>query len=156
MEKQKKCPKCQQNKSVDQFGKNRVSTDGFTCYCKKCNKEKIAEKRRSFDDIKKNIPVDLHKQLKILHNNWEKNGFPPHLKPVLTMGKLLPKIDSKPKRRGRSVEIFHMREDGELQRIGVNDSIKGAIDIYGTTYQKIKYSSESGMAVDGKFFKINF
>ena len=34
----KPCPKCQKIKSIDNFGSNRATPDGYSCWCKNCKR----------------------------------------------------------------------------------------------------------------------
>lgn len=36
----KRCSGCRQTKSTDEFGRNKRTLDGFSCYCKECVREK--------------------------------------------------------------------------------------------------------------------
>ena len=59
----KKCSKCQEYKSLDEFHKDKSSKDGHFCYCKVC-KHNIAK-----------IYYDLHTEAVIERSyNWRKNN----------------------------------------------------------------------------------
>jgi len=61
--KQKKCSKCKNMKNVNEFYKNRSTTDGLNCYCKKCIAEdrKVKKDTDSVDEIKKDVKIEKTK-----------------------------------------------------------------------------------------------
>ena len=57
----KTCPKCQENKPIEDFGLNRYATDGRQSWCRQCDAEHKRERR--FNAPAKNKEL-YHKQLK--------------------------------------------------------------------------------------------
>lgn len=41
----KYCPKCETDKPITEFWKNKTTTDGFQCWCKDCWKKTTADRR---------------------------------------------------------------------------------------------------------------
>lgn len=48
----KECTLCKENKSKDNFYKNKKSNDGYHSYCKDCFKEYIKEYRKQIKEDK--------------------------------------------------------------------------------------------------------
>ena len=48
---EKQCPRCQKIKSIDKFGINAASPDGYSCWCKKCkcDSQKSYRRRRTVE-----------------------------------------------------------------------------------------------------------
>lgn len=46
-EETKHCPKCDQDKPLDTFGKNRSRPDGLQAWCKLCSKKNQRERRKT-------------------------------------------------------------------------------------------------------------
>lgn len=44
----KKCSKCQKEKPITEFGKNKAYSDGFDCYCKNCRYSYSKTKKSCF------------------------------------------------------------------------------------------------------------
>lgn len=67
--KQRKCSKCQESKSVSDFGLNRHSTDGYQSWCKQCDATHKREKRH-------NAPMKAqHDYQKQLRRNERNRAF---------------------------------------------------------------------------------
>jgi hypothetical protein len=49
----KKCPRCQKEKPLDSFHKDKTKVSGYYCYCKLCKKEKDAQSY-SYSEQEKN------------------------------------------------------------------------------------------------------
>jgi len=49
----KKCSKCQINKSVEEFSKDRSKNDGFTSACRECNNNREKKRRENGGDFTK-------------------------------------------------------------------------------------------------------
>ncbi len=84
----KKCPKCNIEKELDQFHKNKNTKDGFYCYCKECvkqfqfeNKEKIKKRRQEYYQTilkplrEKNPEIYLLKSINDRCNNLNTPGY---------------------------------------------------------------------------------
>ena len=54
----KKCARCNEEKSKDEFGKDKVRTDGLSCYCKPCKSAKTKEYGKKFREEKENSEQD--------------------------------------------------------------------------------------------------
>lgn len=50
----KKCAKCKEEKSKDEFGKDKNRTDGLSCYCKPCKSAKTKEYGKKIREEKEN------------------------------------------------------------------------------------------------------
>jgi hypothetical protein len=46
----KRCPKCGNSKSLDQFSQDRHSADGLSCYCRDCRREHPRRYRQEYPD----------------------------------------------------------------------------------------------------------
>lgn len=69
----KKCPHCQQTQPLEQFGKNKTTKDGLSCWCKSCQKKSdkkyykqnqkqiLTKKKRYYTDNKAEI-LDYKRQ----------------------------------------------------------------------------------------------
>ena len=61
----KKCPKCEEEKSIDNFSKDRRSKSGLTYFCKECNNKKAKEYRKANKEvikIKRKNYIELNKE----------------------------------------------------------------------------------------------
>lgn len=78
----KKCPKCGQELSLDNFYKNKSQPDGYQVYCKKCHDEIVikSKERNKFDNLKKVYskpelaqftPRELMTELKARGYRWD-------------------------------------------------------------------------------------
>ncbi|MGB0881445.1 MAG: hypothetical protein ACPGSO_00720 [Vicingaceae bacterium] len=142
----KKCKCCGKIKNIDEFHKNKYSSDGLTSYCKGCNKFKSFKQRRSYRFISIKIGID-NKELKYYYNLWKDSGFRKDLKPVLRNGVL--DISGK-----RSLEVIAIYEDGSKKEFR---SINQAYKETGISPGFIKFSCENLKKPDkrkGLFFQL--
>jgi len=65
----KRCPRCQQTKSIEEFYKNRSMKDGCQSYCKLCRREY----RYGHPEYQKKYQQSHRKTVVIYSRRWQKN-----------------------------------------------------------------------------------
>lgn len=114
----KKCAKCQEEKSKDDFGKDKNRTDGLSCYCKPCKSAKTKEYGRKIREKKENsetiIPSEIQEkkctkceELLPLENFHAKTGSKDEKQPICKKCVNEAKKESRLKHKGEDHNCPH-------------------------------------------------
>tara|TARA_R110002167_G_scaffold101354_2_gene264015 strand:+ start:741 stop:1214 length:474 start_codon:yes stop_codon:yes gene_type:complete len=145
----RECSKCHKEKGDDQFSKNRYKVDGLSDRCKVCSSEITQDRRRRLDVMLMNCPKQFVIKFRKLHKQWEGDGHPPHLKPVVVNSQCMTHIESKGiVRKRRIIDVCLVDGDGVV--ISTFDNLSHAQRETGDSKIYIKWSASSGSRSDGR------
>ena len=71
----KDCPKCGECKSLDQYGVERKTADGLSCYCKACNRDRNKAFRNTDSGFLNDLVSRARSSTVKRNNNGRKHTF---------------------------------------------------------------------------------
>jgi len=115
----KECKKCGQVKPIDEFGKDKYSSDGFTCYCKECrnlqskkyyskHKDEIKLQKKEYREKNPDKIINTRRKYKYRNKVYYKRYYERHREQILGRKKRQSKSDSyRYKRRKRQNNKYY-------------------------------------------------